>query len=74
MSKMFRLALMLGLAALAYVSSTPKPAYALGSCRALNGRSCTTPGNVIACLTGSTIGSPTGLCVCQDNHTQDCSV
>jgi len=68
-SKMLRLALLLGLAALAYGSSTPKPAYALGSCSSLNGRFCTTPGHAIPCLTGS----GTGVCICQDNHTQDCA-
>ena len=69
MNKMFRLALMLGLAALAYGSATPKPAYALGNCASLNGRHCNTPGNAIQCLTST----GTGICVCLDDHTQDCN-
>jgi hypothetical protein len=68
-NKIIRLALLLGLALLASWSSTPKPAYALGSCRGLNGGFCTTPGHAIPCLTGS----GTGVCVCQDNKTLDCS-
>lgn len=68
MSKAIRLVLVLTLATLAFWSS-PKISYALPTCDALQGRSCTPPKNQ-AC---NWLGGGHGICICDSaSHTWDC--
>jgi hypothetical protein len=62
MNKALRLALLLGLAFLAYWTSTPKAVYALPLCDNFDGNHCSLPGKTIPCVWHQ--GGGIGQCRC----------